>query len=73
MTEVEPLVKARKLLLRRADVMRWLGLSPGEFRGLVENGVLKPVRFPGYRVSFFRRDEVARDLGLEDGRLEMGD
>lgn len=54
-----------KKLLKRADVMEWVGLSVSQFRKLVDARVLKPIRLRGYKQNVFRRDDVAKALQLE--------
>lgn len=54
-----------KQLLKRADVLEWTGLSPDQYRKMVEAKVLKPIRLKGYKIKWFRRTDVATALQLE--------
>lgn len=49
-----------KQLLRRGEVMAWLGRGKDFFRKLVAEGRLTPVRVNGKGRAFFRRSEVLR-------------
>lgn len=50
----------KKLLLRRADVLSWSGISVDEFKKLLESGTLvgKPLR-PGGR-NFYNKEHVRK-------------
>ena len=54
-----------KQLLKRADVMEWVGLSVSQFLKLVDARVLKPIRLRGYKQNHFRRDDIVKALQLE--------
>jgi hypothetical protein len=54
-----------KKLLKRADIMEWVGLSVSQFRKLVDARVLKPIRLRGYKQNVFRRGDVVKALQLE--------
>lgn len=55
-----------KQLLKRADVLEWAGLSVMQYRKMLDNRVLKPVKIKGYKHAFFRRNDVAKALQLEE-------
>jgi predicted DNA-binding transcriptional regulator AlpA len=54
-----------KQLLKRADVLEWTGLSPDQYRKMLDAKVLRPIRLKGYKIKWFRRCDVAEALQLE--------
>ena len=54
-----------KQLLKRADVLEWTGLSPDQYRKMLDAKVLRPIRLKGYKIKWFRRSDVAEALQLE--------
>lgn len=54
-----------KQLLKRADVLEWTGLSPDQYRKMVEAKVLKPIPIKGYKIKWFRRTDIIKALQLE--------
>jgi hypothetical protein len=55
-----------KHLLKRADVLEWTGISPDQYRKMVEAKLLRPMRLKGYKKHIFRRADVAKALQLEE-------
>ena len=54
-----------KQLLKRADVLEWTGLSPDQYRKMLDAKVLRPIKLKGYKIKWFRRLDVAEALQLE--------
>jgi predicted DNA-binding transcriptional regulator AlpA len=54
-----------KQLLKRADVLEWTGLSPDQYRKMLDAKVLRPIKLKGYKIKWFRRRDVAEALQLE--------
>lgn len=56
-----------KALLRRREVMDWLGLADHEMTNLVKDGILKPKYFrEGARAFFVKREIEKTILGPEE-------
>ena len=54
----------RKLVLRRADVLAWTGISEYELKALMAAGIIKGARLtPGGRLYFYREHIRAAILG----------
>lgn len=49
-----------KLLLRRKDVMTWMGISKWEFYQLIEAKILRPIRLRKHARQYFLKEEVKR-------------
>ena len=49
-----------KALLRRGEVLRWLGVSRNEFGKLVDAGVIKPRKLRPNGRAFYLRDELIK-------------
>jgi predicted site-specific integrase-resolvase len=55
-----------KHLLKRADILEWLQITPATYRKWLESGLLKPVKLRGIAKKWFRRTDIIKTLQLED-------
>jgi predicted DNA-binding transcriptional regulator AlpA len=51
-----------KALLRRREVMDWLGLADHEMTNLVKDGILKPKYFREGARAFFVKREIEKNI-----------
>lgn len=51
-----------KALLRRREVMDWLGLADHEMTNLVKDGILKPKYFREGARAFFIKREIEKNI-----------
>jgi predicted site-specific integrase-resolvase len=47
-----------KHLLKRADILEWLQITPATYRKWLESGLLKPVKLRGIAKKWFRRTDI---------------
>ena len=52
-------------LLKRADLLEWLEISPATYRKWLEAKLLRPIKLKGIKKKWFRRDDVVKALQLE--------
>jgi predicted site-specific integrase-resolvase len=55
-----------KHLLKRADILEWLQITPATYRKWLESGLLKPVKLRGIAKKWFRRTDIIKTLQLEE-------
>ena len=54
-----------KQLLKRADLLEWLEISPATYRKWIEAKLLRPVKLKGIKKNWFRLTDVVKALQLE--------
>lgn len=54
-----------KQILKRADLLEWLEITPATYRKWLESGLLRPVKLKGCTYRYFKRTDVVRALQLE--------
>ena len=54
-----------KQILKRADLLEWLGITSRTYDKFVEAGILRPIKLKGIRTKWFRRSDVVKALQLE--------
>jgi len=54
-----------KQLLKRADILEWLEITPATYRKWLESGLLRPVKLRGISKKWFRRSDIVKTLQLE--------
>ncbi len=54
-----------KKLLKRADILEWLEITPATYRKWLESGLLRPVKLRGISKKWFRRSDIVKTLQLE--------
>lgn len=54
-----------KPILKRADVLEWLDITPATYRKWIEEGILRPMKIKGVRKKWFRRTDIVKILQLE--------
>lgn len=52
----------KKMLIRRADVMAWAGITRHEVSKLVAQGIIKPRIFSPSGHAYFHREEIRAKL-----------
>jgi len=54
-----------KQILKRADLLEWLEITPAAYRKWLACGLLRPIKLKGCTYKYFRRSDVVRALQLE--------
>lgn len=54
-----------KQILKRADLLEWLEITPATYRKWLESGLLRPIKLKGCTYRYFKRADVVRALQLE--------